>query len=254
MTVHARARLPTFRGLRAFLVTELRVQLHENMAVATSMTAQAVLLIFVLILAPPLLPYALVGALIFSFFTLGQRVWNEAAYVRLDHKLNQLYGASPLAPESYFLGMAGGVFLAYLPPILVLAGVAEAVLRFSPLLALEVAATCGAVFLFAASFGYVVSTLFRDMRTIWPYATLFYNLFGVLPPVFYPYPLLHPAFAVPVALALPPSAASAIMQASMFPGILSAGQVALAAVALSVEAVGLFLFAVYWARRTVRER
>lgn len=254
MTASGFARLPTFRGLRAFLATELRVQIHENMAVATSITAQAVLLIFVLILAPQLLPYALVGALIFSFFQLGQRVWNEAAYVRLDHRLNQLYGASPLAPEAYFLGMSGGVLLAYLPPILVLVGVAEAVLRFSPLLALEVAGTCSAVFLFAASFGYVVSTVFRDMRTIWPYATLFYNLFGVLPPVFYPYPLFHPAFALPLVLAIPPSAASAILQATMFPGILSSGQVAIAAVSLTVEAVGMFLFAVYWARRTVRER
>ncbi|MCI4350068.1 MAG: hypothetical protein L3K15_00935 [Thermoplasmata archaeon] len=248
------ARLPTFRGLGPFLITELRVQLHENMAVATSMTIQAVLLIFVTILAPQYLAVALVGAIIFSFFTLGQRVWNEAAYVRIDHRLNQLYGASPLAPEAYFLGMAGGILLAYLPPILVLVVVAEAILHFSAATAVTLALTSVAVWLFAVSFGYVVSTVFQDMRTIWPYASLFYNLFGILPPVFYPYGLLQPASAVPIALALPPSAATGLVQNALAPGLLSSGDVVLATGSLAAEAAAMFLFAVYWSRRSVRER
>jgi ABC-2 type transport system permease protein len=247
-------RLPTFRGVGPFLITELRVQLHENMAVATSMTIQAVLLIFVTILAPQYLSAALVGAVIFSFFTLGQRVWNEAAYVRIDHRLNQLYGASPLAPEAYFLGMAGGVLVAYLPPILILVAVAEAILHFSAVSALTLALTAGAVWLFAVSFGYVVSTVFRDMRTIWPYSSLFYNLFGILPPVFYPYGLLQPASAVSIALALPPSAATGLIQNALAPGLLSSGQVLLAAGSLVVESTAMFVFAVYWSRRSVRER
>jgi ABC-2 type transport system permease protein len=244
--------MPTFRGFFPFLATEFRVQLHESMAVATSMTVQAVLLIFVVVLAPALLPVAFLGAIIFSFFTLGQRVWNEAAYVRIDHRLNQLYHASPLAPESYFLGMAGGVLLAYLPPILVLIVVAEFVLHFSAATALALLFGCVAVWLFASSFGYVVSTLFKDMRTIWPYASLFYNLFGVLPPVFYPVSLVAPS-AVPLALIAPPSAAAALAQSTLKPGILTPGEVQLAVVALLVESLVMFLLAVWWARRSARE-
>jgi ABC-2 type transport system permease protein len=247
-------RWPTFRGVGPFLVTELRVQLHENMAVATSMTVQAVLLIFVTILAPQYLSEALVGAVVFSFFTMGQRVWNEAAYVRIDHRLNQLYGASPLAPEAYFFGMALGVLLAYLPPILVLVAIAEVILHLSAITAITLALSCVAVWLFAVSFGYVVSTIFHDMRTIWPYASLFYNLFGILPPVFYPYGLLQPASAVPFALLLPPSAATGLVQTALSPGLLSTGEITLAVVALIVESSAMFLFATYWSRRSVRER
>ncbi|MCI4344376.1 MAG: hypothetical protein L3J87_01960 [Thermoplasmata archaeon] len=247
-------RLPSFRGVGPFLVTELRVQLHENMAVATSMTVQAVLLIFVTILAPQYLAAALVGAVVFSFFTMGQRVWNEAAYVRIDHRLNQLYGASPLAPEAYFFGMALGVLLAYLPPILVLFAVAEVILHLSALSALTLVLSCVTVWLFAVSFGYVVSTIFRDMRTIWPYSSLFYNLFGILPPVFYPFGLLQPAAAVPVALLLPPSAATGLVQTTLSPGLLSSGEITLAVVGLVVEASAMFLFAIYWSRRSVREQ
>src|SRR5207302_224790 len=38
----------------------------------------------------------------------------------------------------------------------------------------------------SSTIGYVVSTLFKDMKTIWPYSALLTNLFGILPPVFYP--------------------------------------------------------------------
>src|SRR3990170_651185 len=88
--------------------------------VATVTMVQAILLVFVAVLAPALLPLALVGSLSYSMFLIGQRVLNEAAYIRIDHKLNELYHASPLSPEAYFLGMSSGIFLAYLPPILVL--------------------------------------------------------------------------------------------------------------------------------------
>ena len=46
--------LVPFRGLGAFLWTEVLVQAHENLAMATSMLVQGVLLVFVWILAPGL--------------------------------------------------------------------------------------------------------------------------------------------------------------------------------------------------------
>jgi ABC-2 type transport system permease protein len=245
-------RVPPFRGVIPFFWTELRVQLHESTAIYTSMIIQVVLLVFVRILDPALLGVALVGALIFSVFALGQRVQNEAAFVRIDHKLNELYLASPLSPEGYFLGMALGVLVAYLGPIAVLAGVAEWVLRLGALSWGTLLLVAGAVWVFSSSIGYIVSTLFKDMRTIWPYASLFYNLFGVLPPVFYPL-AFFPVALRPVALMMPPSAAAALVQTTIDPGWLTTDQVVLAAVALGLEAALVFLFAVYWARRTVRE-
>lgn len=249
--------LPTFRprafrGLFAFAATELRVQLHEEAAILTSMIVQVVLLIFVSILAPSLLGVALVGAVVFSFFALGQRVLNEAAFVRVDHRLNELYLASPLAPESYFLGMSLGVLLAYLAPILVVVAVAELVVHFTALTAAVLLVSVVAVWLFSCSLGYFVSTLFRDMRAIWPWASLLYNLFGVLPPVFYPI-TRAPTGIRWVSLFLPPSAATALINETITPSNLTALQTALAAGSLGVEALGAFLFAVYWSRHSVRE-
>ncbi len=242
-----------FRGFPAFYWTEVLVQAHESLAMATSMVVQGVLLVFVWILNPGLIGVALVGAVLFSTFQMGARVLNEAAYVRIDHKANDLYLAGPLSAEAYFLGMSAGILTVYLGPVIVVGVLATIVV---PLNAAELVLLLGlgaAVWVSAASIGYVFSTAFRDNRAIWAYSSLFFNIFGVLPPVFYPL-ALFPVALRPVALLMPPSAASSLMQWATGVTALSTGQIALAAGGLVVEAVGLFAFAVYWARRTVRGR
>jgi len=242
-----------FRGYGAFLWTEVLVQSHESLAMATSMVVQGVLLVFVAVLDPSLIGVALLGAIIFSMFTMGQRVLNEAAYVRIDHKANDLYLAGPLSPEAYFLGMSTGILVVYLTPVAILWVLAAVLVHFTVEVALLLIAVMALVWLSAASIGYVFSTFFRDNRAIWAYATLFFTVFGVLPPVFYPFDRFPEAIQ-PVALLMPPSAAAALVQTSIGATALSLGQIELAAIGLVVEAAALFLFAIYWARRTVQER
>ncbi|MCI4334244.1 MAG: hypothetical protein L3K04_01215 [Thermoplasmata archaeon] len=240
-------------GTRAFALTELRVQLHEGIAIATSMIVQVVLLIFVVILAPSLLSYALIGAVVYSVFQLGPRIQNEAAFIRIDHKLNELYHASSLTAEGYFLGLSIGVLLAYLPPVVILLVLVEVIVPLSLLSAAVLAGVIAAVWLFTSSLGYVISTLFRDMRAIWPYSSLLTNVFGVLPPVFYPIGFL-PGYWHPIALAIPSSAAVILVEAAQGGLVhLAPAELLFAGTALSVEAIGLFAFALYWARRTARE-
>jgi ABC-type polysaccharide/polyol phosphate export permease len=244
------ARAP-FRGLFWFLWTEVLVQAHENLAMGTSMVVQGVLLIFVWILSPGLLGVALLGAILFSMFAMGQRVLNEAAYVRIDHKANDLYLASPLSPEAYFLGMSAGILVVYLAPVVILGVLAAFVVHLTLAVTGLLLLFCATVWLFAASIGYVFSTFFRDNRAIWAYASLFFNVFGVLPPVFYPFGKF-PTALQPVALLMPPSAAAALLQHAIGVTVLSTGQIALAVGGLAAETVGLFLFAIWWARHTVQ--
>jgi hypothetical protein len=252
-TESAAGAVRAFHGTRAFLWTEVLVQAHEELAMATSMVTSTVLLVFVYILNPSLIGIALVGSVLFSTFTLGQRVLNEAAYVRIDHKANDLYLAGPLSPEGYFLGMAGGILVVYLPPVLLLGTLAVLVGHLAVATTLILVGLAGLVWLFAASIGYIFSTFFRDNRAIWAYASLFFNVFGVLPPVFYPF-RYFPTYLQPVALLMPPSAAAALVQARIGVTSLTAGQTLLAVLGLVAETALAFSFAVYWARRTARER
>jgi len=247
LSVNTRA----FRGLAAFLWTEVLVQAHEELAMAASMMVQSVLLVFVWILAPSLLGVAFVGAIIYSMFTMGNRVLNEAAYIRIDHKANDLYLAGPMSPEAYFVGMATGILIVYVAPVIVLGALATAVVHFTLAQGLLLFGLSAAVWVFSASIGYIFSTFFRDNRAIWAYSSLFFNIFGVLPPVFYPFHL-WPAALDPIALLMPPSAAAALVQSSLGITHLTGGQVLLATTGIVVETVVLFLFAIYWARRTVQ--
>ncbi len=251
MRTEAARRPSPFRGFRAFFWTEVLVQAHENLAMATSMVVQGVLLVFVWILDPSLIGVALLGAILFSMFTMGQRVLNEAAYIRIDHKANDLYLAGPLAPEAYFLGMSVGILVVYLSPVVILWILAAFVVHFTVVLVLLLLGVSAVVWISAASIGYVFSTFFRDNRAIWAYASLFFNVFGVLPPVFYPFDRF-PTALQPVALVMPPSAAAALVQHAIGATPLAPGQIALAATSLVVEASAIFLFAIYWARRTVQ--
>ncbi len=240
-------------GSGMFLATEIRVQLHEWLAILTGTLTPGALLVFVAILARDLLPITVIGALVYSMFLIGQRVLNEAAYIRIDHKLNELYHASPLSPEAYFVGIAGGMLVAYLPPSLVLVAVLEILHPLSPLGWLVLFASLLAVWAVSSTIGYVVSTLFKDMKTIWPYSALLTNVFGILPPVFYPL-RLAPVEWRSVVLLLPTSAAAALVDGAAGLETLTTNETIVAAVALLVEAVGLFAFGIVWARKTARER
>jgi ABC-type multidrug transport system permease subunit len=240
-----------FDGTGAFLWTEVLVQAHESLAMATAMVTQTVLLVFVYILNPGLIGVALIGATLFSAFALGQRVLNEAAYIRIDHKANDMYLAGPMSPEGYFLGMAAGILVVYIAPIALLGTLAVVVGHLAVTTSLALLGLAGLVWLFAASIGYIMSTFFRDNRAIWAYASLFFNVFGVLPPVFYPFDYF-PAALQPVALLMPPSAAAALLQWRIGVTALSTGQAELAALGLIVETAVVFVVAVFWARRTVR--
>ncbi len=239
-------------GSGVFLATEIRVQLHEWLAILTGTLTPGALIVFVAILAPELLPVTLVGALVYSMFLIGQRVLNEAAYIRIDHKLNELYHASPLSPESYFVGLAGGMLVAYLPPSLVLLGILQVLHPLDTVAGLTLIVCLLAVWAVSSTIGYVVSTLFKDMKTIWPYSALLTNLFGVVPPVFYRLGSV-PVGWRSVALLLPTSAAAVLVDSAAGLESLTRTEATVAAVALAAEALVLFAFGIYWARRTARE-
>ncbi len=239
-------------GMKTFVATETRVQLHEWLAIATGSLVQAALLVFVWVLNKDLLAPALIGALIYSTFLIGQRVLNEAAYIRIDHKLNELYHASPMTPESYFLGMSIGILIAYLPPIVILTLLLEIVRPLDLATLAALAATLLAVWAFSSTLGYVISTLFKDMKTIWPYSSLLTNLFGIVPPVFYGIHFIDPALRS-IVLVVPTSSAVALVEGVAGMESLTSGEYLLAGVSLAVEALVLLAFGLYWARRTARE-
>src|SRR2546427_11398292 len=90
------------------------------------------------------------------------------------------------------------------------------------------------------------------MKTIWPYSALLTNLFGILPPVFYPLGKVAIEWRSPVLL-LPTSAAAALVDAAAGLDPITTNEAILAACAPSVEAIALVALGIYLARRAPPE-
>src|SRR2546427_7926428 len=90
------------------------------------------------------------------------------------------------------------------------------------------------------------------MKTIWPYSALLTNLFGILPPVFYPLGKVAIEWRSAVLL-LPTSAAAALLHAAAGLDPLTTNEAIPAACAPALPAVAHFAFGVYWSPRAAPE-
>src|SRR2546427_11086003 len=89
------------------------------------------------------------------------------------------------------------------------------------------------------------------MKTIWPYSALLTNLFGILPPVFYPLGRVAIEWRSAVLL-LPTRAAAALVDAAAGLDPITTNEAILAACAPSAEGVPLFAFGVFLGWRSAR--
>ncbi|MCI4368346.1 MAG: ABC transporter permease [Thermoplasmata archaeon] len=144
-------------------------------------------LFFLYVIAPAsLLPYGVVGGILFTALFTGNGMLNDCAYLRLERQIQQVFVASPVHPLAYVFGMALSE-LAFAAPAMVL--------FFAILLHVHPFAFAGLIaliavvlmtWLMACTLGFFVSTLFHQLREIWPIGTLIFSGISVLPPLFYP--------------------------------------------------------------------
>lgn len=144
-------------------------------------------LFFLYVIAPrSLFPFGVVGGILFTALFTGNGMLNDCAYLRLERQLQQVFVASPVSPLAYLLGMALSELAFALPATVLFVSILVLVRPVGPL---ALAALLGVVlvtWLLATTLGFFISTLFAQLREIWPIGTLVFSLLSVLPPVFYP--------------------------------------------------------------------
>jgi ABC-2 type transport system permease protein len=144
-------------------------------------------LFFLYVVAPhSVLPFGVIGGVLFSALFTGNGMMTDCAYLRLERQLQQIFISSPVRPISWVLGMALAE-LAFTVPALVLFLVVLALVV--PVSALTMLALIGVIFLtwlLATSLGFLLSTFFRTLREIWPVGMVVFTALSVLPPIFYP--------------------------------------------------------------------
>jgi ABC-2 type transport system permease protein len=144
-------------------------------------------LFFLFVIAPhALFPYGVVGGLLFTALFTGSGMLNDCAYLRLERQLQQVFVASPVSPLGYILGMALSELAFSIPAMALFLGILFLVHPVSALAGIGLVGLLLLTWLMATSLGFFISTLFAQLREIWPIGTLVFSVLAVLPPIFYP--------------------------------------------------------------------
>jgi ABC-2 type transport system permease protein len=144
-------------------------------------------LFFLFVIAPhALFPYGVVGGILFTALFTGSGMLNDCAYLRLERQLQQVFVASPVTPLAYILGMALSELAFSLPAMTLFLAILFLVHPVSALAGAGLVGLLLLTWLMATSLGFFISTLFSQLREIWPIGTLVFSVLSVLPPIFYP--------------------------------------------------------------------
>jgi len=144
-------------------------------------------LFFLYVVAPhSLLPFAVIGGILFSALYTGNGMMNDCAYLRLERQLQQVFVTSPLRPMAWVFGMAFSELAWTLPALGLFIIVLSLVVHLTVLSILALLGVILLTWLLATSLGFLISTFFRQLREIWPIGTVVFTSLSVLPPMFYP--------------------------------------------------------------------
>jgi ABC-2 type transport system permease protein len=144
-------------------------------------------LFFLYVIAPhAVLPFGIVGGVMFTALFTGNGMMNDCAYLRLERQLQQVFITSPMRPISWILGMALSELAFTVPALALFIFVLALVVPFGPLTLVALVGVILLTWLLSTSLGFLLSTFFRQLREIWPVGTVVFTSLSVLPPIFYP--------------------------------------------------------------------
>lgn len=148
------------------------------------------LFIFAIISHGALIPYAIAGGIVSIVAAESLTTASDAAFHRIEIKLQDLLVATPIGPVDYMLGMTLGNIIFSIPGIIVylLLG-----FYFNIYTLIGLIETAFVVLLLALStnaFAFALSSFVAHVRNVWGATTILSLALTILPPIFYPYTVL----------------------------------------------------------------
>ncbi|MBX8631295.1 MAG: ABC transporter permease [Thermoplasmata archaeon] len=184
------------RAMMTFLIINGVIALRRQTTILISISLAPFTFIYFLYLVSTRaeLPYGVVGAIVFTTVFTGNMMLNDAAYLRLERHLQALYVASPVRAFSYATGMAVSELVFIVPPLTVLFIVLGFVIRLSIPVFLSLLGIIFLTWVMSSSLGFMISSFFRQLREIWPIASLVFSVISIIPPIFYPITAIPSSF------------------------------------------------------------
>ncbi|BAB59668.1 hypothetical protein [Thermoplasma volcanium GSS1] len=177
-------------------------------------TPLALLFLIFIISRGKLLDYALVGGFIGLVSSVSLSSAGDAAFLRLQLRIQDLFVATSISPTDYMFGLTLSYFVFSIPGLVVyvILGIIFHVFTFIGVLVLV--AVLILLTISTSSISFIVSGLISHVRNVWGIAGILSVVMTVLPPTFYPYYIIPKAFLY--ALSVSPAASAAVIVQGAF--------------------------------------
>lgn len=155
--------------------------------IASLSTPLALLFLVYIISNGALVKYALVGGFIALVASVALQSSGDAAFFRLQLRIQDLYVASGVTPSDYMLGLTLSYLMFSLPGILLYAILGTVYHLFTFVSVLLLIFVLALLVIATSSISFIISSSIRHIRNIWGIAGILSIFMTILPPTYYPY-------------------------------------------------------------------
>lgn len=178
---------PKFTFLLAWYYGIRTITRGPSYIVAALSTPLALLFLVYIISDGSLVKYALVGGFIAIVASVALQSSGDAAFFRLQLRIQDLYVASGVSPSDYMLGLTLSYLMFSLPGILLYAVLGYIYGLFTPFAILMLIIVLTLLVIATSSISFIISSSIKHIRNIWGIAGILSVLMTILPPTYYPY-------------------------------------------------------------------
>lgn len=187
-----------------------RVIVRGASYVIASIATPLTLLFLVFILSRgELVQYAVIGGFVTLIASNGLTSASDAAFLRLQAKIQDLFIATSISSVDYMIGLTMSFLLFTTPGIVLYSALAILYHLFNPVRVLILVATLFLLALSTSAISFIIAGAIKHIRNVWGITGILSIIMTVVPPTFYPYTFL-PKYVV-YALAISPATPAAII-------------------------------------------
>ncbi len=158
-----------------------------------------------------LISYAIIGGFISMMSTNALSSAGDAAFFRLELKVQDLFVVSSISSTDYMLGIMLSYLVFSIPGIAVYAALSYIYKVLTPLSALALIAVILIMLVSTSSISFILAGMLTHIRNVWGIVSILSIVLSIIPPIFYPYTYL-PKYIVYVLALSPATPAAVIMQ------------------------------------------
>ncbi len=155
--------------------------------VAALSTPLALLFLVYIISDGSLVKFALAGGFIAIVASVALQSSGDAAFFRLQLRIQDLYVASGVSPSDYMIGLTLSYLMFSLPGIVLYAILGVLYHLFTVYAVLMLVLVLFLLVIATSSISFIISSSIRHIRNIWGIAGILSILMTILPPTYYPY-------------------------------------------------------------------